>query len=77
VRSAFFDQVNILTHTAEVSYETYTLKKTEEIKKKMKQQDLQELYGGLESSTDSRNITVDETSKTSCNEGICEDISDS
>lgn len=75
-----FYQVNILTHTAEVPDETYPPKKIEKIRKKMKEQDLQELYGGLESSTehnlpptstDSQNITVDETTKTSCHDGIC------
>ncbi|XP_012704397.3 lysine-specific demethylase JMJ25 isoform X1 [Setaria italica] len=73
------DAVNILTHTAEVPDETYPPKKIEKIRKKMKEQDLQELYGGLESSTehnlpptstDSQNITVDETTKTSCHDGL-------
>jgi len=39
----------------------------------MKEQDLQELYGVSES----RNITVDEMPKTSCNDGTCKEISDS
>ena len=82
---SFFDQVNILTHTAEVPYETYPLKEIEETRKKMKEQDLQEFYGVSESSiehnlsqtsTNSRNVTMDETSKTSCNDSICKDISD-
>ncbi|CAL4926134.1 unnamed protein product [Urochloa decumbens] len=73
------DAVNILTHTADVPLETKTLKEIEKIRKKMKKQDLQELYGVLESitepdlsptSTDSRNITVDEASKTSCDDGF-------
>ncbi|CAL4934651.1 unnamed protein product [Urochloa decumbens] len=73
------DAVNILTHTADVTLETKTLKEIEKIRKKMKKQDLQELYGVLESSTepdlsptstDSRNITVDEASKTSCDDGF-------
>ncbi|XP_039819572.1 lysine-specific demethylase JMJ25-like isoform X2 [Panicum virgatum] len=79
------DTVNILTHTAEVPYETYPLKEIEETRKKMKEQDLQEFYGVSESSiehnlsqtsTNSRNVTMDETSKTSCNDSICKDISD-
>ncbi|RLN42252.1 hypothetical protein C2845_PM01G35740 [Panicum miliaceum] len=79
------DAVNILTHTAEVPYETYPLKEIEETRKKMKEQDLRELYGVSESSikhnlspasTNSRNVTMDETSKTSCNDSICKDISD-
>ncbi|XP_025795610.1 lysine-specific demethylase JMJ25-like isoform X1 [Panicum hallii] len=79
------DAVNILTHTAEVPYETYPLKEIEETRKNMKGQDLQELYGVSESSiipnlsptsTNSRNVTMDETSKTSCNDSICKDISD-
>jgi len=79
------DAVNILTHTAEVPYETYPLKEIEETRKKMKEQDLQEFYGVSESSiehnlsqtsTNSRNVTMDETSKTSCNDSICKDISD-
>ena len=82
---SFFDQVNILTHTAEVPYETYPLKEIEKTRKKMKEQDLQELYGVSESSiehnlsqtfTNSKNVTMDETSKTSCNDSICKDISD-
>lgn len=77
-----FDQVNILMHTAEVPYETYTrtLKNIEKIRGKMKEQDLEELYGVSEfsterdlspTSTDSRNITVDKTSTISCNDGNC------
>nr|CAB3494045.1 unnamed protein product [Digitaria exilis] len=75
------DAVNILMHTAEVPYETYTrtLKNIEKIRGKMKEQDLEELYGVSEfsterdlspTSTDSRNITVDKTSTISCNDGL-------
>uniref|UniRef100_A0A0A9DA00 JmjC domain-containing protein n=1 Tax=Arundo donax TaxID=35708 RepID=A0A0A9DA00_ARUDO len=69
------DAVNILTHTAEVSYDSYQLQMIEKTRKKMREQDHQELYGGPESgtereqsplSTDSRDIAVDETSKISC-----------
>ncbi|CAN6287576.1 unnamed protein product [Urochloa humidicola] len=78
------DAVNILTHTAEVPREPKTLEQIEKIREKIKEQDLQELYGASESSTepdlspsiDSRNITVDETSKTSCKYGVYKDISD-
>ncbi|KAJ1294642.1 hypothetical protein BS78_01G161000 [Paspalum vaginatum] len=72
------DAVNILTHTAEVS--TYQLQEIEKIRKKMKKQDLVELYGGLEPGTecellqsfaDSRDIAVDGTSNTSCNDDTC------
>ncbi|XP_066336268.1 lysine-specific demethylase JMJ26-like isoform X3 [Miscanthus floridulus] len=56
------DAVNILTHTAQVPYECYQPVKIEKTRKKMKEQDLQELYGVSES----RNITVDEMPKTSC-----------
>ena len=80
-----FYQVNILTHTTQVTYEGYQLEKIEKLRKKMKEQDLQELYGVsesgterdlLSSSTDSRNLTVEETSKTSCNDGTYKEISD-
>jgi lysine-specific demethylase 3 len=81
-----FYQVNILTHTTQVTYEGYQLKKIEKLRKKMKEQDLQELYGVsesgterdlLSSSTDSRNLTVDETSKISCKDaGQCSDYID-
>ncbi|XP_062211756.1 lysine-specific demethylase JMJ26-like [Phragmites australis] len=79
------DAVNILTHTAEVSYETYQLQKIEKARKKMREQDLQELYGVLESGTErglspscteSRDIAVDETSNTPRNDRTCKDISD-
>ena len=68
-----FVQVNILTHIAQVPYECYQPEKIEKTRKKMKEQDLQELYGVSES----RNITVDEMPKTSCNDGTCKEISDS
>ncbi|KAG0548632.1 hypothetical protein BDA96_01G183200 [Sorghum bicolor] len=80
------DAVNILTHTTQVTYEGYQHKKIEKLRKKMKEQDLQELYGVLESgterdllssSTDSRNLTIDETSKISCKDaGQCSDYID-
>ncbi|WVZ59777.1 hypothetical protein U9M48_009876 [Paspalum notatum var. saurae] len=75
------DAVNILTHTAEVS--TYQLQEIEKMRKQMKEQDLVELYGGLEpdtecqlspSSADSRGISVDGTSNTSCNDDICKGL---
>ncbi|PUZ78372.1 hypothetical protein GQ55_1G447500 [Panicum hallii var. hallii] len=47
------DAVNILTHTAEVTCQT-SLCQIEKIQQDMWAQDLQELYGGLESSTDIR-----------------------
>ena len=71
-----FYQVNILTHTTQVTYEGYQLEKIEKLRKKMKEQDLRELYGVLEagtehnlsqSSTESSNIAFDETSNTLCN----------
>ncbi|ONM06881.1 Transcription factor jumonji (jmjC) domain-containing protein [Zea mays] len=73
------DAVNILTHTAQVPYARYQLEKIEETRKKMKEQDLQELYGVSELNlsspfTDSRNISADEMSKTSCNYGL--DVND-
>lgn len=76
-----FGQVNILTHTAQVPYARYQLEKIEKTRKKMKEQDLQELYGVSELNlsspfTDSRNISADEMSKTSCNYGTYKEISD-
>lgn len=71
-----------MTHTAEVPYEGYQPEKIEKVRKKMKEQDLHELYGVSESGTeldlsspftDSRNITVDEMP----NDGTCKEISDS
>ncbi|CAN6232836.1 unnamed protein product [Urochloa humidicola] len=47
------DAVNILTHTAEATCQT-DLCQIEKIQKDMRAQDLQELYGGLESSTELR-----------------------
>lgn len=69
-----FYQVNILTHTTQVTYEGYQLKKIEKLRKKMKVQDLQELYGVSEPGTErdllsSSTDSIDETSKTSCNNG--------
>ncbi|KAG2662728.1 hypothetical protein PVAP13_1KG552900 [Panicum virgatum] len=67
------DAVNILTHTAEVTCQT-SLCQIEKIQQDMRAQDLQELYGGLESSTDlrlsqspieKRDKSVDEESNTS------------
>ncbi|GJM95881.1 hypothetical protein PR202_ga12665 [Eleusine coracana subsp. coracana] len=64
------DAVNILTHTAEVSYNARLLKKIEISRKKMREQDLQEL-GVLESaaerviSMDSRDTADVEISKNS------------
>ncbi|PNT64314.1 lysine-specific demethylase JMJ25 isoform X3 [Brachypodium distachyon] len=43
------DAVNILTHTAEVPIETYNLPQIEKVKKNMRDQDLQELYGDVNS----------------------------
>lgn len=63
-------------HTEEVSYEEHELCEIEKTRKKMKQQDLWELYGVLEadaerglseSSTESRNVAFDETSNTLSN----------
>uniref|UniRef100_K3YQ92 JmjC domain-containing protein n=1 Tax=Setaria italica TaxID=4555 RepID=K3YQ92_SETIT len=47
------DAVNILTHTAEVTCQT-NLCQIEKIQKAMRAQDVQELYGGLESSMELR-----------------------
>ena len=47
------NQVNILTHTAEATCQT-SLCQIEKIQQDMRAQDLQELYGGLEFSTDLR-----------------------
>ncbi|KAG2655162.1 hypothetical protein PVAP13_1NG547800 [Panicum virgatum] len=47
------DAVNILTHTAEATCQT-SLCQIEKIQQDMRAQDLQELYGGLEFSTDLR-----------------------
>lgn len=74
--TCLFYQVNILMHTEEVSYEEHELCEIEKTRKKMKEQDLRELYGVLEagtehnlsqSSTESSNIAFDETSNTLCN----------
>ncbi|GJN38360.1 hypothetical protein PR202_gb27396 [Eleusine coracana subsp. coracana] len=54
------DVINILTHTSEVPYCTDHLKKMEKVRKKMKEQDLKELYGVLELGTDSSDIADDE-----------------
>ncbi|KAL6635414.1 hypothetical protein ACP70R_028085 [Stipagrostis hirtigluma subsp. patula] len=68
------DAVNILTHTADVTCQEYQIPLIEKIKKDMRAQDLQELYGGLEFRTElglspspsgSRDA-VDEASKTTC-----------
>ncbi|CAL5056598.1 unnamed protein product [Urochloa decumbens] len=45
------DAVNILTHTAEATFQTNVCQ-IEKIQKDMRAQDLQELYGGLKSSTE-------------------------
>ncbi|TVU46240.1 hypothetical protein EJB05_05765, partial [Eragrostis curvula] len=63
------DAVNILTHTAEVSYGTGQLKKIEQLRKKMKEQDLQELYGVLESGTE-RSISPSSTDSRDIADGI-------
>ncbi|XP_040377787.1 lysine-specific demethylase JMJ25-like isoform X2 [Oryza brachyantha] len=68
------DAVNILMHTADVSYETEQLQKIAETKKKMREQDLHE-RGVLESDTmhrqsslvESKGKAVDKSSKISCN----------
>nr|CAB3494020.1 unnamed protein product [Digitaria exilis] len=65
------DQVNILTHTAEVAYNTYQLQMMEKTRKKMREQDLNELYGGLESGTD-HGLSPSADFR----DGACEDISD-
>ena len=74
--TCLFYQVNVLMHTEEVSYEEHELCEIEKTRKKMKEQDLRELYGVLEagtehnlsqSSTESSNIAFDETSNTLCN----------
>ncbi|CAL4934684.1 unnamed protein product [Urochloa decumbens] len=39
------DSVNILTHTAEVAYSTHQLQMMEKTRKKMREQDIDELYG--------------------------------
>ncbi|GJN12000.1 hypothetical protein PR202_ga30242 [Eleusine coracana subsp. coracana] len=54
------DSINILTHTSEVPYCMDHLKKMEKVRKKMKEQDLKELYGVLELGTDSSDIAGDE-----------------
>uniref|UniRef100_A0A0E0KFB9 JmjC domain-containing protein n=1 Tax=Oryza punctata TaxID=4537 RepID=A0A0E0KFB9_ORYPU len=46
-----WSEVNILMHTAEVSYEAEQLDKITKTKKKMREQDLQELCGVFESGT--------------------------
>lgn len=81
------DAVNILTHTAEVHCETYDLHQIEKVQKDIREQDLQELYGVLESHTELRlppcpieswNKAVDEAPKTTCsmeNDHACEDNS--
>ncbi|KAL6912366.1 hypothetical protein ACP4OV_001171 [Aristida adscensionis] len=48
------DAVNILTHTAEGTCQPYQVPLIEKIQKDMRAQDLQELYGGIESCTDPR-----------------------
>ncbi|XP_021313938.1 lysine-specific demethylase JMJ25 isoform X3 [Sorghum bicolor] len=67
------DAVNILTHTAEVTCQT-DHRQIEKIQKDMREQDLQELYGGLKSCselklspapTECRDESVDEGLKTS------------
>ncbi|TVU46224.1 hypothetical protein EJB05_05745 [Eragrostis curvula] len=76
------DAVYILTHTAEVPYETHHLQLIERTRKKMREQDLQELYSVLQSgtecgsqSTDSRVLTADRTSKASCKDFFFSDTS--
>ncbi|XP_008677147.1 lysine-specific demethylase JMJ25 isoform X2 [Zea mays] len=74
------DAVNILTHTAEVTCQT-DIGLIEKIQKDMREQDLQELYGGLNSRselklspapTECRDESVDEGLKTSYSrEGNC------
>ncbi|PWZ25750.1 Lysine-specific demethylase JMJ25 [Zea mays] len=74
------DAVNILTHTAEVTCQT-DIGLIEKIQKDMREQDLQELYGGLNSHselklspapTECRDESVDEGLKTSYSrEGNC------
>lgn len=46
------DAVNILTHTAEVDSEIYDHPRIEKVQKDMRKQDLQELYGDLNSDTE-------------------------
>uniref|UniRef100_A0A0E0KFC1 JmjC domain-containing protein n=1 Tax=Oryza punctata TaxID=4537 RepID=A0A0E0KFC1_ORYPU len=58
------DAVNILMHTAEVSYDTEQLDKIAKTKKQMREQDLQELFGVSESGTKGK--ADDEASKISC-----------
>nr|AAT81741.1 jmjC domain containing protein [Oryza sativa Japonica Group] len=59
------DAVNILMHTAEVSYDTEQLDKIAKIKMKMREQDLHELFGVSESGAKGK--ADDEASKISCN----------
>ncbi|KAF0921886.1 hypothetical protein E2562_020503 [Oryza meyeriana var. granulata] len=69
------DAVNILMHTAEVSYEAKQLHKIAKTQKKMREQDLQELFGVLQSGTvprqsspiESDGKAVHEATKISCN----------
>ncbi|KAF8722085.1 hypothetical protein HU200_022717 [Digitaria exilis] len=65
------DSVNILTHTAEVAYDTYQFQMMEKTRKKMRAQDLNELYGGLGSGTD-HGLSPSADFR----DGVCEDISD-
>uniref|UniRef100_A0A0D9Z979 JmjC domain-containing protein n=1 Tax=Oryza glumipatula TaxID=40148 RepID=A0A0D9Z979_9ORYZ len=59
------DAVNILMHTAEVSYDTEQLDKIAKIKMKMREQDLHELFGVSESGAKGK--ADDEASKISFN----------